>query len=101
MLLSAGKRVSKQDKPKINPVSHIIEPTPLPNAKPLSPRKAAVTEVNISGAVVPNETTVAPMMTVLIPKPLANATAELTVLSAPMMSTHILPAVNNQSRSVL
>ena len=40
-------------KPKIKPVSAIIDPTPLPRARPGLPIKAAITETNASGVVVP------------------------------------------------
>ncbi len=48
-------------KPKIKPVSAMIDPTPLPNASPGSPIQAAMTETTASGMVVPSEIIVAPI----------------------------------------
>jgi len=76
----------------------MIDPTPLLRANSLSPRKAALTDVNISGVVVPSETTVAPTITVDIPSDRASATAEVTVLSAPKTSP-AMPTRQSPQRS--
>jgi hypothetical protein len=56
-----GTRVNRQVKPNISPVSAIMDPTPLPRARPGFPIQAAITETTASGMVVPKETMVAPM----------------------------------------
>ena len=56
-----------------------------------------ITEVNISGMVVPSDTTVAPMMTLLIPSRLARRTAASTVQSAPNTSRAMPPTVSSHS----
>jgi hypothetical protein len=56
-----GTVVRRHISPKIRLVSAIMEPTPLPRARPGLPNQAAITETKASGIVVPSEIIVAPL----------------------------------------
>ena len=74
----------------------MIEPMPLPSARPALPSNAAVTDVNISGVVVPRLTTVAPMMTLLMPRTVASLTDAETTRSAPKANSATAAAASSQ-----
>ena len=61
MNLRTGILASRHISPKMSAVSQIMEPTPLPRARPEWPLQAASTETTVSGTVVPREIMVAPM----------------------------------------
>jgi len=65
----------------------MMEPTPLPRARPALPMNAAMTETTASGVVVPRETIVAPIISLDRPVLLANSTTPSTNQSAPFETT--------------
>src|SRR5690554_8061188 len=64
----SGNLPTSEAKPMIRPVSAIIEPIALPKALPGNPHRAARTETEASGRVVPNDTSVAPIIALEIPR---------------------------------
>jgi hypothetical protein len=87
-------------RPKIRPVSAMIDPTPLPKARPGFPMKAAITETTASGVVVPREITVAPMTIFGRPVLWAKSTTPSIIQSAPFESRTIQKAIINRSTNV-
>ncbi len=71
--------------PSTNPMLARLEPKALPTARPPALLRAALTEMIISGAEVPIETTVKPMIIDEIPKLRATPTLPVTNLSAPQI----------------
>ena len=86
--------------PKISPVSHIIDPTAFPSARPGSPCIAESTETAASGVVVPILTIVAPITAFPNPHCVESVTASSTSQSAPLLSvkSEIMTIVNSSSR---
>ena len=74
-------------RPKISPVSQMMDPTAFPRAIPGLPCKEAKTETTISGNVVPRLIMVAPMMTLGMPQAIEMRTAVLTRISADLPRT--------------
>ena len=62
-------------RPRISPVSAMIDPTALPSARPGAPCNAANTLTDASGRVVPMLTMVAPISIVETPQRMDSATA--------------------------
>jgi len=62
-----GTVVKRHVSPKIRPVFAIIDPMPLPRARPGLPNQAAITETKASGIVVPSEMIVAPLAQTRLP----------------------------------
>ena len=86
-----------QAKPRINPVSQMIEPTALPRARPGLPSIAAKTETAASGEVVPRLTIVAPTTAFGILERSDKATASSTSQSAAFPSTARLTVITSAS----
>ena len=74
---------------RTRPIFARLEPSAFPTAKEGDPLAAAVPDTNISGADVPKETTVKPIMSCEIPRLLEIPAAPVTKRSAP----HIRPAI--------
>jgi len=78
-----GMGARMQARPRISPVSAIMEPTPFPRARPGFPIHAAITDTNASGIVVPREIMVAPITILGRPVRCASPTTPSTIQSAP------------------
>ena len=86
-VLHSARSEGRQVRPKIRPVSQMIDPTPLPRARPEFPIQAAMTETKASGVVVPRETMVAPITILGIPVRRARCTTPSTIQLAPLVRT--------------
>ena len=75
----------EEERPRINIILKMLEPTTFPRARPLSPFLEAVTEVTSSGREVPIATMVKPINVSLRPNAVAMAQALSTTRSPPKM----------------
>ena len=75
----------EDERPRINMILKMFDPTTFPRARPLSPFLEAVTEVTSSGREVPMATIVNPIKVSLRPKAAAMAQALSTTRSPPKM----------------
>lgn len=62
-----GNPATLAGKPMTSSILAILEPTTLPIARPETPSRTALIEINNSGAEVPNATTVRPIINLEIP----------------------------------
>ena len=83
------------DTPRIMSVFMRLDPTILPTAISVLPRRAARTDVTISGALVPMATMVRPMMDCESPAIVARSTAPSTSIFPQRKSTNIPPVTQS------
>ena len=88
-------------RPSTRPIFAILDPKALPTANSPAPDAAAETDTKISGAEVPRDTTVIPMISGDIPKRLATAAAPLINRSALQTKAAIPRTTTAKSKSIV